>query len=91
MKDYVDEMALLEDGPFSTSPEVTDDSCVWPSIVKREWAGILVLVGDSAEFKEKMLHTSFFLGICEDEIVQHIMETIVGQKVLSLDSLKEKG
>lgn len=70
---------------------MTDGSCVWPSIVKREWTGTLVLVGDRAETKEKMLHTSFFLGICVREIIQHIMEMIIGQKVLSLDSLKEKG
>lgn len=48
-------------------------------------------MGVRAETKEKMLHASFFLGICEGEIIQPIMEMITGQKVLSLDSLKEKG
>lgn len=35
---------------------------------QREWTGTLVLVGDQAEAKGKMVYT-IFLGICEGEII----------------------
>lgn len=35
--------------------KVTGGSWVWPPMVKGEWAGTLVLVGEKAEAKGKML------------------------------------
>lgn len=76
------------------SPEVTVRSYVWPSPVKGEWTGPLIIVGVQAETKGKIVYTSLFLGICEGEIIQPKMEVIVGDRVLPRehqDSLKEKG